>query len=106
MTGSSVIEFEFFIMVYILTAMYQLTIDCHPKTGEPLLSVPVLPSVINTPSYEVIMELSEKYPLPSYDLMSEYAYRILAAHNIKLNFSQEDLKKLFLSVEVNNGYIL
>jgi hypothetical protein len=97
--NTSIIEFEFFTMVYVLTAMHQLAAD-------KLLQIPNLPSIINTPSYETIIDLSQKYPLPTYDMMAEYGYRILAAHNKILSFTQEDLRRLFLEVEVNNGYII
>lgn len=95
----SVIEFEFFVMVYTLSVLHQLIHDGY-------LSVPNIPGIIQTQSHETIIELSQKYPLPTYELMAQYAFKILDAHNKITAFTANDLYTLFYKVEVNNGYVL
>lgn len=95
----STFEFELFTMVYALTAMHQLVKD-------KLLFVPILPPIIAETAIETLKEFHEKYPLPSYDMMADFAYKILETHNPRLSFSKINLQNLFTAVEVNNGYIL
>lgn len=95
----SVIEFEVFVMVYTLAVMHQLIQDG-------LLSITNIPGIIQTHAHATIMDLSAKYPLPNYEMMAEYGFKILESHNKITAFSKHDLYMLFLQVEANNGYIL
>lgn len=102
MTGIDVIELEFFTMVYTLVVMHKLI-------REGLLIVTAIPSISTIAWMDTITELGLKYPLPTYDVMADYGYRMIQAHkpvNTKLSFTQEDLYKLFVNIEANNGYIL
>lgn len=98
-TEYNVIEFEFFVMVYVLIVMHQLMKD-------DLLIVPSIPGIIHATSFDTLVELHAKYPLPTYELMANYGYKILESHNKKLSFTQADLCKLFSTIEANNGYII
>lgn len=95
----SIIEFEVFVMVYTLAVMHQLM-------GDGLLIIPNIPGIIQTHAYATIMDLSIKYPLPNYEMMAEYGFKILESHNKITSFSKNDLYVLFLQIEANNGYIL
>jgi septum formation topological specificity factor MinE len=55
---------------------------------------------------ELVQNLSKRFPLPSYDVLSKIIHDILHGVNQFCTISQEDIKKLCVTVEVNNGYVL